>query len=275
MIVHLYTRCWNDAHMLPFMFRHYDPIVQRYVVFDDGSTDSSLEILASNPKVEMHSMPPYSDPTSRVASGTSLQENCWQESRGVADWVIITDIDEHLYHRDLNAYLAWCKRQGITLIPALGYQMLSEIFPDNDILLCGSVTTGAVSPAYNKLSVFSPDRVRAINFAPGRHSAVPEGEIIAPDEDELLLLHYKYLGFEQTHARHQQSQTRQREKDIAREWGHQYNWSRERLREDWKQVAAQIVDVTAADYRASDHHPWPRWWDGYRRSERLQPLSVY
>jgi Glycosyl transferase family 2 len=61
MRIDLYTRCWNDADMLGFLFRHYDPLVQRFVVYDDGSTDDSLEILRSNPKVEVRPTPPYSD----------------------------------------------------------------------------------------------------------------------------------------------------------------------------------------------------------------------
>jgi hypothetical protein len=113
--------------MLGFLFRHYDPLVQRFVVYDDGSTDDSLEILRSNPKVEVRPTPPYSDPDSRILSGTSILECCWKESRGVADWVIVTDIDEHLYHhRDLEGYLKTCKERGVTIIPALGYQMLAE-----------------------------------------------------------------------------------------------------------------------------------------------------
>ncbi len=77
--------------MLGFFFRHYDEIVRRYVVFDDGSTDNSLEILRSHPKVDLRPMPPYADPESRVLSGQCLQEVCWKESRGDADWVIVTN----------------------------------------------------------------------------------------------------------------------------------------------------------------------------------------
>ena len=41
--VHLYTVCWDEADMLGFFFRHYDPFVERYVVYDDGSTDGTPE----------------------------------------------------------------------------------------------------------------------------------------------------------------------------------------------------------------------------------------
>ena len=53
MRIDLYALCWNDADMLGFFFRHYDRFVQRYVVYDNASTDHSLEILHANPKVEV------------------------------------------------------------------------------------------------------------------------------------------------------------------------------------------------------------------------------
>lgn len=253
--------------MLGFFFRHYDGLVQRYVVFDDGSTDNSLDLLRSNPKVDLRPMPPYSDPESRVASALSLLESCWKESRGIADWVIVTDIDEHLYHPDLNRYLTSCRDQGVTIVPALGYEMLSDDFPQDDTLLCHSLTKGAPSHQWSKLSLFSPSGIDATDFEPGRHAAAPKGNVIAPARDEVLLLHYKYLDFDRVRRRHERFLTRQRKKDFEMEWGHQYSWSRERLLEVWNQVAGQLVDISRPDLRPWETHEGPRWWDCYQRAQ--------
>ena len=162
--------------MLGFFFRHYDPYVQRYVIFDDGSTDGSCELLRTHAKVDLRPMPPPSDPLSRVASGLAVLESCWQESRGSADWVIVTDIDEHIYHsHDLAHYLRACKARGVTIIPSLAYEMVAEEFPHRDLLLCRTVTTGVRWGEMNKMNTFSPDDVVATNFAPGRHSGARAG----------------------------------------------------------------------------------------------------
>lgn len=267
MRIDLYTRCWNDADMLGFLFRHYDPLVQRFVVYDDGSTDDSLEILRSNPKVEVRPTPPYSDPDSRILSGTSILECCWKESRGVADWVIVTDIDEHLYHhRDLEGYLKTCKERGVTIIPALGYQMLAEEFPKEGIWLCRSVTMGAPWHKMNKLNIFAPDEIESTNYQPGRHRAALVGNVVAPARDELLLLHYKFLGFDRTQQRYEQYRGRQRQKDIARGWGKQYLWSREQLWKEWRRVTARVVDISRPDLRPWETRKEPRWWEDYRRA---------
>jgi hypothetical protein len=265
MKIDLYTICWNDGDMLPFFFSHYDKLVQRYIIYDDGSTDNSLELLCRNPKVELRLKPPLSDPESRIASILALRETCWRESRGAADWVISTDIDEHLYHPHLSHYLAQCREQGVTIIPALGYEMLSEQFPENE-LLCQSLTKGACSHWSSKLNIFSPNEIDTINYSPGYHTAAPKGRVVLPAHDELLLLHYKYLGFERLRKRHAQCLTRLLKRDLAMGWGYHYSWSSEQLREAWNHVASQLVDISRPDLRPSDNHIEPRWWSGYPRA---------
>jgi hypothetical protein len=49
--VRLYATGWNEEKMLPYFFPHYDTLVSRYFVFDDGFTDRSVDLLNAHPKV--------------------------------------------------------------------------------------------------------------------------------------------------------------------------------------------------------------------------------
>ena len=265
MKIDLYTRCWNEAEMLGFFFRHYDRLVDRYIVYDDGSSDASPALLRANPKADVRPTPPYSDLTSRTVSELADFNNFWKESRGRADWVIVVDVDEHLYHPDLGRYLQACSRSGVTVVPALGYTMLSDEFPADDVLLRCAITSGAPDIMMSKLAIFSPDAVAETNFAVGRHTAEPEGDIVAPPRDELLLLHYKYLSFERTFRRNQESRSRQRGKDIEMGWGIQYSWTREQLLDRWNNLAGKVVDVADPTLRPEETHTENRWWSGCRR----------
>lgn len=265
MKIDLYARSYNDAHMLPFLFRHYDEVVQTYVIYDDGSTDGTCEILSRHPKVVLRPRPAYADPDSQVVSTQVLLNAVWKESRGRADWVMVIDVDEHLFHPDLAGYLGRCRDQGVTLIPALGFQMLSERFPEAGARLSQTVVRGAPAPMMNKLSLFAPDAIGDSNFARGRHSAEPTGRVLLPPRDELMLLHYKYLGFEETQRRHEEYARRRRSTDVAMGWGHKYGWSREELRRDWLELERQAVDVSNPGLDLDRLHTGPRWWDGLAR----------
>ena len=61
------------------------------------------------------------------------------------------------------------KTLGITIVPALGYQMVSEEFPRPDALLCETCSHGAPWDIYSKLTFFNPDAITETNYGVGRH----------------------------------------------------------------------------------------------------------
>lgn len=261
-IIHLYAQCWNDAWMLPFFFRHYDGLVDRYILYDDGSTDGSLDILRAHPRVELRRFP-RSESRSFVLSEQALSNDCWKESRGQADWVIVTDIDEHLVHPRWHDYMAEQHRLGTSLIPALGFQMINDIRPRQDEQLFPCYPMGAPWTKMMKPSIFDPSAIAEINFLTGRHSAAPEGRIQLPEQDEMLLLHYKYLSFADTHRRHGELRAGLGPSDIDTGWGHKYSWSEDDLRSDWEAVRAKAVDVRGIVADPASN-PLRKWWSKYR-----------
>ena len=214
MRVHHYANCWNEVRILPFFFRHYESLVDRFVIYDDGSTDGSLDILRKMPRVEIRQLE-RADPDSFVLSSQALFNQCWKESRGNADWVIVSNVDEHLFHSDLFAYLRRCRAAGITAIPALGYQMIAAGFPPADAHLSLWCSRGAPLAILSKLFVFNPIAISETNFAVGRHTAAPSGDIRYPDRDELLGLHYKYLGRDYVLRRYAELNAARRKLDLA------------------------------------------------------------
>ncbi|MBC7778713.1 MAG: glycosyltransferase family 2 protein [Proteobacteria bacterium] len=261
MEVHLYTICWNEADMLGFFFRHYDPVVTRYFIYDNGSTDGSLDLLSAHPNVVLRKFP-FDDANSFVNSARAFHNTAWKESRGSADWVILTAIDEHLHvpGTHLRDYLTQELRAKTTLIPALGYQMLSEDFALPEEELCLSRTTGAPFIEMSKLSLFRPDEIHDTNFASGRHTAAPSGLLRMPRNDRLLNLHYKYLGFERVVERQQFLRTGLRSVDIENQYGWQYWKSAEYVRQDWNKFLENAADIAAPGFNAAKSHLAPRWW---------------
>ena len=262
--VHLYAQCWNEEFMLPFFFRHYDPFVERYVIFDDGSTDGTLSLLRSHPRVDIRPFP-KSDQESFVNSEQALSNECWKESRGEADWVIVTDVDEHLYHPQMVTYLTECAAEGVSIIPALGFQMIRDDIPSTCETLCEACTLGAPWAQMMKCSVFAPSRIREINFSVGRHVAAPLGEIVLPRRDEVMLLHYKYINLGRTHRRHLELLSCLRQVDLQNNWGHKYKWSFEQLKKDWAEVSVSAVEFRDFLGDRAERYPLERWWREWPR----------
>jgi hypothetical protein len=256
--VNLYTKVWNEEEMLPFFFRHYDPLVERYIVYDDGSTDGTLGMLASHDRVEVR---PFvrTDSTSLVLSSQFLNNSMWKDSRRRADWVIITSIDEHLYHPiGLKWYLWAAKLRGITAIPAIAFQMFADSFPSPTEHLTKTRLIGAPLDHYNKLNVFDPNALDETNFAVGRHTAELEGRIRYPRRDQLLLLHYKFLGREYLHRRYAQLDDRRGASDKRNRWGYQYGLKGEALDAEFEELRRTAMNVTGASARNLVRKKWWR-----------------
>ena len=259
MTIHLYAICSNEIRLLRFFFRHYDSLVDRFVMFDDGSTDGTIEYLRGKAKVELRPFPRV-HANSFVFSQQALQDSCWKESRGAADWVIVTAVDEHLYHPSLLSYLETCKRAGVTCIPALGFQMVTRRFPHDSEHLATQRTWGVPDEYWNKLRIFDPDAITQTNFAVGGHSSNVEGHCVLPERDELLLFHYKYLGTEYVRERDPSLGRRLGPSDKERNFGFQYFYTDEQYLHRHAQLLAASFDVTDPSYCPWRDHPAPRWW---------------
>jgi len=267
--VHLYTLCWDEADMLGFFFRHYDPWVDRYVIYDDGSTDGSLDILRAHPKVEIRTFT-RTDPKSFVRSHRKMQNEIWKESRGQADWVVITAIDEHLWtpRTSMRSYLSEQQQQGVTFIPALGFDMINPTMPADEGFLIDCINRGQPSVDFSKLSIFDPNAVIDAGFTMGRHRAKPKGKLRLPAREELILWHFKRLGFDRTAAREQTQGARLGVADVANGWGRQYLWSPQEFKTNWEKFERGSTALDKQNLASIGPDAEDLWWNSYGRAVR-------
>lgn len=205
MIIHAYTLVKNEEVMIPFYLNHYSKIANKIIIYDNGSTDKTIDIARTNDKVEIRSF---------VMNGwddiaiTKLYNECWKDSRGKADWVIICSIDEILYHPDLNKYLEFCKQKNITLPKTMGFSMLAEdesvydrLEEFKDLQLYDFINTGAYWKEDSKFTIFNPEI--EINYELGCHKANPKGKIKYDSFPSLKNLHYSLRGLKKSLEKNQ------------------------------------------------------------------------
>ncbi len=178
---------WNDSFYLPFIKKHYGVFCERIVMYNNHSSDDSVEI-AKKLGFEVRT---YGNATEfNDAENIAVKNNCWKEAKGIADFVIVSDVDEFLYHPNLLKKLRTFKKYGITLPRVQGYDMVSDQLPKLDVL---EIKTGRKSAKYSKSLIFDPNNIHAMNYDFGCHSHKSMG-VIKKSWSKLYVLHYRNVG---------------------------------------------------------------------------------
>jgi len=189
-------------------------------IFDDRSTDRSRALIEAHPHAEcITGVPVYSDADHKVSDDIllALKNAAYKSSRGKADWVMVVDIDEFVYHPDLTELLSQYGAQGITLPEIQGFEMVSECPPFTDGQIYQEIRRGFRNPWYSKCAVFDP--ALEINYLPGSHACVPTGLVRRSEGIELKLLHYRFLGEDYFCGRYATRQASLSATNLDNNWG--------------------------------------------------------
>jgi len=259
MSIDLYAACWNEERIIPFFLQHYEPLVDRIIIYDDHSTDRSVELLRASPKVEVR--PIQREAESYLDAHLALFETCWHESRGRADWVCLVDMDEFLFQPDWHQYLAAQKNAGVTIIQALGYDMVSEMFPPAGAALATFLTRGRRDLHMDKTVLFDPDAIEQINHHVGRHRCAPVGRLVPPAHYRMQLRHYKSLGLDYLLARTHALAGRLTGDDLARGWSAHYLRDDDSIRAHFQEQLNQAEPVPSPPVtKLNQKDDKKRWW---------------
>ena len=192
-VIHLYSVCWNQAEIIPYFMNYYSEFVDSFYIHDNMSSDDTPALLARYNTVTV--IPYDTDNTFNDAVNQDIKNTAWKQSRGKADFVIVCDMDEFLYHPHMLSLLRFLKQGAFTLVKPHGYDMVSPALPpfNGTQKITDLIKNGIYAPGYlSKTLLFSPE-LEAINYSPGCHKAAPEGRIKPYESKNLKLLHYKFI----------------------------------------------------------------------------------
>jgi glycosyltransferase involved in cell wall biosynthesis len=193
-IVHAFFICYNEENILPHLIKYYSTFCERITILDNHSTDRSVEIIESFPNTEV--IPYDSDNELNDGVYIKLKNHVWKSSTGQADYVIVGDCDEFLYHENMVDFLIEAKKNGVTIFKPVGYHMIADedlVLTENDSLL-DKVKHGVRANVLDKLMMFDCNKISNINYSFGCHNANPIGDLKLSNDNGLKMLHYKFLG---------------------------------------------------------------------------------
>ncbi len=233
MICEAFIIAWNREDSIHLTIRHYQQFCQRVVIFDNFSEDKTRDISASlGADVRLFGTKGVLDDQAYI----DIKNSCWKNSN--ADWVIVCDDDEILYHPDMPEFLE--KHKGMSIIRTQGYSMYSENVPREKWI---EVKTGTEDANYSKFVIFNPKKVKEIGYVYGCHEAKVKGiDWRDCPLEELMLLHYRSIGgIERLIDRHHEYEPRRRKSAVNMKWnlGHHYAEPDDLKRQQWQELAAK------------------------------------
>ena len=170
------TLCFNEMDILPFVEQYWRRIATKVVVYDNGSTDGSLEYLSKLPYVEVRHFETegQNDPYQK-----QLKELAYKEFREFYDVVIISDMDEVFYFENLENEINKLVNENYDAMLLPLYSLCEDKKPEYEegkLLhqLCHKFYKQRMNHMgglqnYTKVSIFNTNTVLFLSMSVGQH----------------------------------------------------------------------------------------------------------
>lgn len=183
--------CLNEAKLVPYVMDYWKEADKIYL-YDNGSTDGSVELLSKYPNVEV--IPFSTGGFVDEFALTHMRNTQWQRSKESADWIAVCDFDEVPYAPDgLKATL---ERHSGALRTKM-HQIVCDYFPEYNPNLLLHQNKGIryydKDTHFDKTLLFPVKNLNVINFTLGSHNCHPN-ILIEQYPADISILHLKYLG---------------------------------------------------------------------------------
>lgn len=242
-VIHAYFLCYNEEYILPHLLRYYSKFCEKIHIIDNMSTDKSIEIINSFDNTEI--IPYNTKGKLRDDRYINIKNNIWKNSEGVADYVIVGDTDEFLYHDNIIEFLTSCFEKGITIFKPHGSHMIADedLKLDYDDNIFEKVKEGVPTSVLNKMMIFDCNKIKEINYSFGCHNANPIGDIKLYSGEDFKMLHYKFLGLKNHLYKHKIRGERLSDFNLKHGLGKYYLFNDEENTKDYRNYLTKRIKI--------------------------------
>jgi glycosyltransferase involved in cell wall biosynthesis len=232
MKIQAFILCNNEEMIMPYLMRHYSQFAD-VVILENNSSDNTVALAKSlGAEVWKYDVPDEINDQWYM----DVKNNCWKGS--TADWVIVGDADEFVYHPDIVRVLHETK--ATIFLPRL-FNMFSEKFPTTPGQIYEEVNMGIEGGG--KMNVFRPSAIQEMNYDAGCHSAHPVGDVQLDVVSPIITLHMRNLSKQYVIDRNARASARLSELNKTMGWGYHYNATPEEIGQYFDNEMTALVKV--------------------------------
>lgn len=168
--------CKNEEDIIPFCIQYWSRIADKVIVYDNHSTDSSVELLSKYDWIEIRTFD--SDGQNDVIQ-KQVKEQAYLEFKDQCDILIITDMDEVFYFNDFKAISEAFVSGDYNILMTPIFSLCEDSKPpySEDKLLhqqCHKFYKQKMNHMqgfddYSKLSIFNTKITEKVNMSVGQH----------------------------------------------------------------------------------------------------------
>lgn len=252
MKIDLYTICYNEMDILPFCVDYWKRFASHVYVFDNYSTDGSVEFLSQDKFADWITIIPYKSDGCDDRMLLSIKNGAWKNSRGKADWVVACDCDEIIYSNHLEEELEYMNENGYTAMGNVWYSFFGDRKPDYEEgkLLHELVVRGAkqsinyADESIGKIILFNPNEIVDINYVPGCHDVNPVGNYNLYKSNMVYTFHVdKGFGIDYKMAKYKILAERRSPANKMYGWGIHYEFPREQVESHYNEGIRNSIDM--------------------------------
>jgi hypothetical protein len=205
----------DEEVMLPFFLRHYQQLKNydtevKFIIYNNESKDNTVKI-AEDFHCEVR--PLITGGVIRDDLHVYIKSTAYMSEP--ADWYMVPDVDEFLYHPNMIALLEQYDKESVTLPQTQGYVMYGNFTPQAG-LLTDWVKEGAIDNSYSKRIIFKAEAQPV--YLPGAHICLCKGRVQHSQQVDIKMLHYKY-AFGWDYVKGKVERVRLSAENIANGWG--------------------------------------------------------
>lgn len=240
-MVTIYTIAFNEELMMPYFIKHYRKMFPdcRIVVYDNESTDRTVDIVNSFPNTEVRTYSTGGKLNDEVY--LEIKNNCWKDAK--TDWVLVCDVDEHLYIS--SSHLQMEEVVGTNIIIGKAFNMVGFTELESEVVI-DEISYGVRAESYDKAYLFRKKFFKEINYGPGCHTSNPVMNTFClkvENYTSYILKHYKYIHPDYMVRRHKLFASRLSDVNLKKGFGYHYLYSEQKIREEFKQAREQAYEI--------------------------------